>query len=179
MFRVVPLIVAAAVVLSGCYASSFRGPRNAKPPPELAESHCYRTLAAVDCYDKPDPYPKGYDTRVGWPMPTPTDVADHYRRKAFKAVRAKNWQRAEPLLKKALRRNPDDLYARLNLGLVYQKTGRARQAVPHLRRVAREGDGIHPPRVTDNALKNWTLADIAQHNLQRIQDRAQAWRGPR
>ena len=86
----------------------------------------------------------------------------------FKALQQGDYSRAEPELKQALADDPSDPFSKLNLGAVYQNTGRADQAVPLYRDVLVSGKDIYPKRTSGAATPRQSLAEIAQDNLSKI-----------
>ena len=86
----------------------------------------------------------------------------------FRALQKADYAAAEPELKQALAANPGDPYATLNLGAVYQNTGRASLAVPLYREVLKTGANLYADRTAGSASEKQSLADIARANLARI-----------
>lgn len=90
---------------------------------------------------------------------------DPHAEAGFRALQKADYAKAEPELKAALAAHPGDPYATLNLGAVYQNTGRADLAVPLFREVLKSGANLYPTRTAGNATKQQSLADIARANL--------------
>ena len=93
---------------------------------------------------------------------------DPHAEAGFRALQKADYAAAEPELKQALAAHPGDAYATLNLGAVYQNTGRADLAVPLYREVLKTGANLYPTRTAGSATKQQSLADIARANLARI-----------
>jgi tetratricopeptide (TPR) repeat protein len=77
---------------------------------------------------------------------------------------------AEQLFEAALEANPDNLYAMLNLGVIYASTGRERLAREMYRKVIENdtSNSIYPVRVGEDDMKGKTLKEIAETNLGRM-----------
>ena len=77
---------------------------------------------------------------------------------------------AEQEFEAALEVNPDNLYALLNLGVIYARTGRDELARVMYRKVIENdaADSIYPPRVDEEDMKGKTLKEIAKTNLRRL-----------
>jgi tetratricopeptide (TPR) repeat protein len=88
----------------------------------------------------------------------------------YEAIRAENYRDAETYLDAALQANPSNPYALLNLGVVYERTGRIDQARGMYARVIL----LDPPHVADasngEGVIGLTLADIARQNLRELND---------
>jgi len=93
---------------------------------------------------------------------------DPHAEAGFRALQKADYATAEPELKAALAAHPGDPYATLNLGAVYQNTGRPDLAAPLYREVLKTGANLYPTRTAGNATKQQSLADIARANLARI-----------
>ncbi len=79
-----------------------------------------------------------------------------------------NYSDAEGYLEQALAKNPDNPYAMLNLGVVYENTGRTDQA----REMYKKLIALNPKArasVTSEGTGGKPLVEIAQENLQRLQ----------
>lgn len=88
--------------------------------------------------------------------------------KGFEYYQKLDYKHAEEEFLKAIEDDKDDPYAQLNLGALYQATGRPNLAVPLYMKVLETGKNIRPNRKTSNAKigdSNPTLAEIAQANL--------------
>jgi tetratricopeptide (TPR) repeat protein len=83
----------------------------------------------------------------------------------FQAISGQNHGRAEISLKKALSINPDNPYALLNMGVVYQETGRLDKAQQTYEKVI----ALQPKDVAEESNTGSSagkgLADIARENL--------------
>jgi len=88
--------------------------------------------------------------------------------KGFEAYQKFDYATAEIEFKKALEDDKDDPYAQLNMGALYQATGRPQLAIELYKLVLDSGKNIRPNRKTANAKTQQsspTLAEIAQANL--------------
>lgn len=79
-----------------------------------------------------------------------------------------NYERAEAIFKVALSINPENPYALLNLGVLYQDTGQIEKA----RAVYKKLIDLNPDAIavksTSNKFKRKKLVDIAKENLEAI-----------
>lgn len=86
----------------------------------------------------------------------------------FDYLQAGKYVKAEKYLKEALAENKDNPYALLNLGVVYQKTGRPDQARQMYQRVI----DLNPTSVADRsnikADKGKSLVELARENLKTL-----------
>lgn len=83
---------------------------------------------------------------------------------------------AEKEFLKAIDDDKDDPYAQLNLGALYQATGRPQLAVDLYMKVLETGKNIRPNRKTNNSktqAASPTLAEIAKANLDALSAAAQ------
>lgn len=92
----------------------------------------------------------------------------------YKAFEDKDYTRAEVEFLKALEDDPNDPYVQLNLGAVYQNTGRPELARVFYQKVLITGKDVTPSRKanteeTDKKKKDPTLAELAQINLELLQ----------
>ena len=89
----------------------------------------------------------------------------------FRAISDKNYGEAETSLEKALSINPDNPYALLNLGVVYQETGRLDKA----RQMYEKVIALQPKEVAEESNKGSFagkgLADIARENMKLLEAR--------
>jgi len=88
--------------------------------------------------------------------------------KGFDAYTKLDYTLAEKEFLEAMKDDDNDPYAQLNLGALYQATGRPQMAVPLYIKVLESGKNIRPNRKTANSRTNVsspTLAEIAQANL--------------
>lgn len=83
----------------------------------------------------------------------------------YEAITKGDYATAESELNKALADNPNNPYALLNMGAVYQNTGRGAQAVPLYQKVLVAGKDVYPDRVSKDDEAKRSLADIARDNL--------------
>ena len=89
----------------------------------------------------------------------------------FQEISGKNYGQAEVSLEKALSINPDNPYALLNMGVVYQETGRLDKARQMYERLI----GLQPKDVAEESntgsLAGKGLVDIAKENLKLLEAR--------
>jgi tetratricopeptide (TPR) repeat protein len=87
----------------------------------------------------------------------------------FQAISGKNYGQAETSLEKALSINPDNPYALLNMGVVYQETGRLSKA----RQMYEKVIALQPKEVAEESntgsFAGKGLADIARENLKLLE----------
>ena len=82
---------------------------------------------------------------------------------------AKNYDKAKFCFEKALSINPDNPYAFLNLGVVYEKRGNKSEAVKMYRKVIKLNPKIIVKESSDPEKTGYTLVDLAKDNLKMIQ----------
>lgn len=88
--------------------------------------------------------------------------------KGFDAFSKNDYAVAEKEFLEAMKDDDKDPYAQLNLGALYQATGRPQLAVPLYMKVLESGKNVRPNRKTANAKTQNnapTLAEMAQANL--------------
>lgn len=85
--------------------------------------------------------------------------------KGFDAYTKNDYKTAEIEFLKALEDDKDDPYANLNMGALYQATGRPQLAVPLYLKTIEKGKNVRPNRKANNKDASPTLAEIAQKNL--------------
>ena len=87
--------------------------------------------------------------------------------KGFDAYSKQDYMTAEKEFLEAMKDDEDDPYALLNLGALYQATGRPQLAVPLYTKVLEKGKNIRPNRKVNSTTKESspTLAEMAQANL--------------
>jgi outer membrane protein OmpA-like peptidoglycan-associated protein len=83
----------------------------------------------------------------------------------FRALVANDLETARTYLIEAAERQPNDAYAELNLGAVYQRLGRMDLAEPLLREAMTHGRGLMPIAWTDEAQRGLTVEQVACNNL--------------
>ncbi len=88
-----------------------------------------------------------------------------YSNLAFEELSNKNYGRAEDYLKKALELNPDNPYAVLNMGVVYQNTGRPEEARQMYQKVIEMDSKANAEKSNKDWAVGKELADIARRNL--------------
>jgi len=85
--------------------------------------------------------------------------------KGFKCLSDNDLVKAEALFNDALAINPDNLYAILNLGVVYEKTGRKAEAKTMYMKVINSGATAAAGKTTGEIEAGTSLVDIAKKNL--------------
>lgn len=90
--------------------------------------------------------------------------------KGFEAFTENDYTIAEKEFLEAIKDDEDDPYAQLNLGALYQATGRPQMAVPLYIKVLETGKNIRPNRksLANTKEASPTLAEMAQANLDAI-----------
>jgi Flp pilus assembly protein TadD len=83
----------------------------------------------------------------------------------YNHIAAENWSDAETDLRQVLEADPDNRYAQLNMGVVYEKTGRPDEARAMYNQVIESGTTQVAARSTVEAEKGRMLKDIAEENL--------------
>jgi general secretion pathway protein D len=95
---------------------------------------------------------------------TGSDMA--YSNQGFEELTKRNYTKAEDYLEKALVINPKNPYAILNMGVVYQNTGRPEMAREMYQRVI----DLETKAAAERSNQDWALgrnlADIAKKNLE-------------
>ena len=92
----------------------------------------------------------------------------NYMNQGFDELSNSNFQKAEEYLDKALSINPDNLYAILNLGVVYQNTGRREKAREMYQKVIDRESKSPASRSNKDWAVGEKLADIARKNLENL-----------
>ena len=92
----------------------------------------------------------------------------------FQALSQGNYRDAELYLTTALEANSSNPYALLNMGVVYEKTGRIEQARDMYARVVLINPVATAVESTDEGLVGATLADIARQNLVSLSERTES-----
>jgi Flp pilus assembly protein TadD len=100
---------------------------------------------------------------------TPEKAPDvNLSEQAFQAIAAGDYEEAEALLEVALSINPDNPYALLNLGVVYQQTGRIDQAREQYVKVILLNSQERALSSNVKGLEGEKLVDIAKRNLENL-----------
>jgi Tfp pilus assembly protein PilF len=86
----------------------------------------------------------------------------------FEYILNQQWSEAESVLLQALESNADDPYALLNLGAVYQQTGRNEEAREMYNRVIDSGTTLRAGRSNLTDERGNLLTELAQRNLDRM-----------
>ena len=87
---------------------------------------------------------------------------------AFEAISEGNYEQAEALLEVALSINPDNPYAILNLGVVYQRTGRIEKAREQYVKIILQDAKETVARSNVRGMEGKSLVDIAKENLENL-----------
>jgi Tfp pilus assembly protein PilF len=87
---------------------------------------------------------------------------------AFEAISAGDYQKAEALLEVALSINPENPYALLNMGVVYQHTGRIEKAREFYVKVILQDAKEKVLRSNVKGMEGKSLVDIAKENLENL-----------
>ena len=87
---------------------------------------------------------------------------------AFEAISEGNYEQAEALLEVALSINPDNPYAILNLGVVYQRTGRIEKAREQYVKIILQDAKETVVRSNVGGMEGKSLVDIAKENLENL-----------
>ena len=87
---------------------------------------------------------------------------------AFEAISEGNYEQAEALLEVALSINPDNPYAILNLGVVYQRTGRIEKAREQYVKIILQDAKETVVRSNVRGMEGKSLVDIAKENLENL-----------
>ena len=88
---------------------------------------------------------------------------------AYQAIAKGDCSTAEQKLDQALRLNPDNLYAMLNMGVVYNNTGRADKAKEMFRKVAAINTKEKPAQAHFAEDQGLTIPQLAQRNLDNLE----------
>ena len=97
---------------------------------------------------------------------TTSDMA--YSDRGFEELSKHSYQKAEEYLEKALEINPNNPYAILNMGVVYQNTGRPEKAREMYNKVIEMDSKAAASRSNKDWAVGKELADIARKNLQTL-----------
>ena len=87
---------------------------------------------------------------------------------AFEAISAGDYEKAEALLEVALSINPDNPYALLNLGVVYQNTGRIEKAREQYVKIILLDPKDTVAKSNVKGKEGKSLVDIAKENLENM-----------
>ena len=87
---------------------------------------------------------------------------------AFEAISEGDYEQAEALLEVALSINPDNPYAILNLGVVYQRTGRIEKAREQYVKIILQDAKETVVRSNVRGMEGKSLVDIAKENLENL-----------
>ena len=88
--------------------------------------------------------------------------------KGYEAMIRQDYDEAEAFFDLALSVNPVNPYALLNLGVVYQNTGRIEKAKNMYQKVIELNFEIKAAHTTDTTYQGKTLAEIAETNLRTL-----------
>ncbi len=86
----------------------------------------------------------------------------------YRRLQAKDYDKAKEYYEEALAVNPDNPYAILNMGVIYQEKGDIDKAIDMYNRIISLNPVERAIRSTDSTQKGKTLADIARDNLSKI-----------
>jgi len=85
--------------------------------------------------------------------------------KGYQQILDNKLVQAETNFKEALKVNPDNAYAILNLGVVYEKTNRISQAVELYNKLIKRNGTERAGKSTEGEEQGKTLVEIAENNL--------------
>ncbi len=85
--------------------------------------------------------------------------------KGYEYLKSREYAQAESYFLRALDADPDNPYALLDLGVVYQNTGRVGKAREMYKKVIDMDAENVPERVTKKEMQGQSLSDIARRNL--------------
>jgi general secretion pathway protein D len=85
--------------------------------------------------------------------------------KGYEYLKSNEYAQAESYFQRALDADPNNPYALLDLGVVYQNTGRVKKARAMYRKVIHINAQDMPERVTKKGMRGQSLSDIARKNL--------------
>ncbi|MBW2609589.1 MAG: type II secretion system secretin GspD [Deltaproteobacteria bacterium] len=89
---------------------------------------------------------------------------------AYTRIRLKDYEKAVEYLKKALEINPDNPYAILNMGVIYEETGEKDKAVKMYEKLISLNSDERAFTSTDPMQRGRKLTDLARDNLKNLQD---------
>lgn len=95
---------------------------------------------------------------------------------AYQHIIDREWNEAEPYLLEALEENEDNPYAVLNLGVVYQQTGRDIEAREMYNRVIEMDPSNLAIRTNVGVDRGRTLTALAKRNIERMDEAAAYYR---
>lgn len=87
----------------------------------------------------------------------------------YEALIRQDYDKAEAFFELALSVNPENPYALLNLGVVYQNTGRYEQAKKMYQKVIELKSDVTAKQSTDTDFQGKTLSEIAEINLRTLE----------
>jgi general secretion pathway protein D len=93
----------------------------------------------------------------------------HLSNLGYQHLQAKEYQKAKEYFEKALKINPDNPYAILNMGVVYEVEGKRDQAIKMYKKVITLNPDDKAASTTDPEKKGHALTDIARDNMERLQ----------
>ena len=88
----------------------------------------------------------------------------------YKELMRNNYEQAEAFFELALSVNPENPYALLNLGVVYQNTGRFDKAKLMYQKVIDLNSQLTAKRSTDSKFEGKSLAEIAKINIRSLEN---------
>lgn len=86
----------------------------------------------------------------------------------FDAIGRNDYVSAEKFLEESLALNPNNPYALLNMGVVYEKTGRSQKALAMYQKVVDLNTKEEVVKSNNTAAEGATLTDLARSNLKRL-----------
>lgn len=90
--------------------------------------------------------------------------------KGYNAMLNQEYDIAEAFFELALSVNPENPYALLNLGVVYQNTERFEEAKKMYQKVIDLNTSITAKKTTDKSYQGHTLSEIARKNLRSLEE---------
>jgi general secretion pathway protein D len=88
----------------------------------------------------------------------------------YSELMRENYEQAEAFFDLALSVNPNNPYALLNLGVVYQNTGRVEKAKLMYQKVIDMDSKVTAKNSTDSSFKGKSLAEIAKNNIKSLEN---------
>lgn len=86
----------------------------------------------------------------------------------YRCLQNKEYDKAKEYLEKALEINPDNPYALLNMGVVYEKEGSKDKAIKMYKKLIAVNPDVRAGVSTDPEKKGCKLVDIAKNNLEKL-----------
>ncbi len=86
----------------------------------------------------------------------------------YRCLQAKEYDKAKEYLEKALKINPDNPYALLNMGVVYEMKENKDKAIKMYEKLIAINPDVRADVSTDSEKKGYKLVDIAKNNLEKL-----------